>query len=443
MPSGILFLILPESSEATVTAFVRDLIVPDKRGTVKILNDTGISASRDMRNQTTALLIERISAYPAHPDNRLLIHREARCSIVELTDWWRDRSFGKLPVKKLAPAALKRATKDHLEISGHDWRTHALVEIGKFEGPPGNLDAWLEQFGLLGYAAVGRKVAAKLRVLRSGDLPGRPFSLRAADLVGQRQIRCYVQDEDAGGSWLEMQAILTHSYPAGTVFPVQWNAALGQLTFPNSPADEFVLYEDGLWSGHEAVGRLRAIANAPPPVPLVFRFGVVTDLGLMVTRHAIRSFGLSGKVSVDASSSEIIRFLGDDLPEPLHLGLEDAPEDYFAALHRHVKPYAFAAGEDWTDDEVEFCRTIGAQLTGQWLSQGTTQPPKAERVELFALGGGRFASTIVFSRSVPKVCLPLLWLDGTVTIGDQSVMWRPLFVDARRISDSSLLHPLM
>jgi hypothetical protein len=60
-------------------------------------------------------------------------------------------------------------------------------------------------------------------------------------------------------------------------------------------------------------------------------------------------------------------------------------------------------------------------------------------VARFALGGGGFASTTVFARSVPKVCLPMLWLDGEVSIGTRKVTWKPLFVDARRVSGTALL----
>jgi hypothetical protein len=350
------------------------------------------------------------------------------------------RRRGLKPPRPTPPApAANRTIKSHLEERGIDWRTHALAEIKKFEGPPANLDAWLQQFGELGWGAIGRKIAATLHVIRSWDLPGQPFSLGAADLVGQRQIRCYVQDEDAGGSWLEMQGILSHACPLGTVLPVRWNSTSKRLVFPDTPADEFVIFEDGLWSGREAVGRLRAIADAQPSVPVVFRFGVVTDFGLMVARHAIRSFGLAGRVYLDASSSAFIRFLGDELPERLQLGLDESPDAYFEALHRHVKPYAFSVGEDWTSEEIDACREIGVQLANRWLSHGASEPPTPERIELFALGGGRFASTVIFSRSVPKVCLPLLWLNGPVALEGKTVNWRPLFVDARRVSDSSLL----
>lgn len=47
---------------------------------------------------------------------------------------------------------------------------------------------------------------------------------------------------------------------------------------------------------------------------------------------------------------------------------------------------------------------------------------------------------VAFTRSVPKVCLPLLWLGGDVKLGDKTVAWRPLLVDARRVSGEDLLH---
>jgi len=437
---GILFLVLPQSSVAKVRANVHELIVPGEREFVQILSDADAATfSTDINSQTARYLIERISGYPQHQHNKLVIGHEVQCSFAELTEWWKTHAFGDPNVKKLKPKAVYRFVKDHLEQTGQHWRVHAGAQLREFNGLTCNLDAWMNQFSVFGCTGIGRRIAAKLRVIRTGELPRGAFAITTMDEIGHRQGHCYVQDDDAGGSWLEMQAILTHACPAEKVFPVRWDKKEGRLYFPEASVDEFVIYEDGLWSGSEAVRRLRAMADEPPPAQVTFRFGVVTDFGLMVTRQAIRSLNLSGRVSIDTSASELIRFLKRDIQEALRFGVDISPESYFQQLHQHVEPFAFSLSDDWTAEEIRTCEEIGTQLVRRWLSQHSAEPPSAEEVGRFALGGGRFASTVVFSRSIPKVCLPLLWLDGPVKLGGKHVNWRPLLVDARRVSDGNLL----
>lgn len=440
MSAGILFLVLPERDVGKIRNQLHEMVVPSGRGSVVILNDgSAASLSTDIGSRAAQDVVASISAYPPHKEHRLFVGHEVKCSIADLTYWWKTNAFGDPVVRKLKHQAMARALKEHLEATCRHWRVHAATEIKKFEGPPSNLDRWLQQFGELGHTGVGRKIAAKLRVIRTGELPGGAFATRPADLVGHRQVSCYVQDDDVGGSWLEMQGILTHARPLHTVHPVRWDKQAEKLQFPVVPVDEFVIYEDGLWSGSEMVRRLNAIAKAPPSAPVTFRFGVVTDFGLMVARHAVRSLSLSGRVSIDTSASELIQFLGPEVPERFALGLDVVPPRYFDELHAYVQPFAFSVGEDWTYDEIGTCKEIGTQLVRNWLLRGSAKLPPAKKVERFALGGGGFASTVVFSRSVPKVCLPLLWLDGQVVLAGKQVTWRPLFVDARRVSGSGLL----
>jgi hypothetical protein len=427
---------------ARVQSVVREMIVPGATDRVQIMADTlAATFATDVRSRTAEELIDRISLYPQHPDNRLIVSHEAQCSISELSEWWDANEHGGSSVEKLKPKPLTREVKRHLESAGLHWRVHAQTEIRKFEGPCSGLDAWLQQFGELDCSTIGRKIAAKLRVISTGAFMRGAFAVRGVDLIGHRSANCYVQDDDPGGSWVEMQAILNHACQPGTVFPVHWDKDEERMTFPDVPVDEFVIYEDGLWSGNEAMRRMLAIKAASPAAPVKLRFGVVTDFGLMVLRQTIRSHGLNGRVSIDTSTPEYLRFLKADLPEPLRNGLGMEPDGYFDELHAHVEPFAFMSVADWTwtPAEIEVCERIGAQLVERWISKRTGRPAPTDKVALFALGGGRFASTVLFSRSVPKVCLPLLWLDGPVDIGGKSVTWRPLFVDARRVSEEGLL----
>jgi len=435
---GILFVVLPHGDVAKVETLVREQTAFGDREAVEVLSDRKVAAfSSDVRSRTTAELTEHISAFPSHPQNRLIIGREAKCSHSDLSDWWTGKFEGPAP-KTLALRGVGREVERYLEESGRHWRARALAEVKKFDGLGGDLDSWLRQFTRLDCTPIGRKIAARLRVIRAADLPHGAFALRSADLVGQRKANCYVQDDDIGGSWGEMQMLLSHAYPPGTVHPVRWDKTSGRMQFPNIPVDEFVVYEDGLWSGSEAVRRLRAIAQDRPSAPVTFRFGLVTDFGLLAVRHAIRSFGLVGWVSVDTSNAELISFLKADLPETLKLGLGMEAEAYFEALHDYVAPFAFNPSDGWSEEEVRICETLGEQLVSAWRSR-EGKASSREAVQLFALGGGGFASTILFSRSVPKVCLPLLWLDGMVELGSRRLNWSPLFVDSRRMSEDGVM----
>lgn len=439
--TGVLFIVVTASQLLKVETSIRELLIPSARQRVKILSDAaakkyttdiGISVAREM----TATM----AAYSPSPKNRLLIERDVDASIVELTDWWEAEEFGDPDIRKLPPKALAREIKQHFEATCVDWRTHARTEVKKFDGPPVNLEAWLQQFSALGYPRVGQKIAAQLRVVRTADLPNYAFAQKPADTLGIERANCYVQDDDEGGSWSEIKSLLVHGFEKSTVMAIRWNKETATMDFPDVAVDEFVIYEDGLWSGSEAVRRLKAIVANPPAATVVFRFGIVSDFGLRVVRQAIRSLGLSGKVRVDATTSETIGFLENDLAENLKIGSSITPDEYFRALHDHVRPLAFGIADDWTNEEMSFCERIGDQLAINWLTGKAPPEALADRASLFALGAGRFASTVIFSRSVPKVCLPLLWLDGNVAHDKGSVQWRPLFIDARRVSDASLLY---
>ena len=436
----MLFLVLPKTMATKVQTNVYSWIVPDKRQFVQIFSDeVATTVATDVRRQAAQDVIARLSAYSPHPHNRLIIDREAKCSIDDLMEWWDVHKFGDQDAKKLSQKAVLGAVKEHLEKAGWHWRVRAKNELDRFRGLPCKLDAWLQQFGELDCTSIGRKIAAKIRVVSTDELPGGAFAIRPSDLIGQRLAHCYVQDDDLGGSWIEMQAILTHTFPPHTVFPIRWEKEAESLLFPQVDVDEFVVYEDGLWSGIEAVRRLRALKKKLPSAPVTFRFAAVTDFGLMVIRQAIRSLDMVGRASIDASRSEFICFLKQNIPESFILGIGMESEDYSTGLHQHVEPFAFRLSEDWAVEEIGICKEIGAQLVRHWLSKDSTEPPLDEMVDRFALGGGRFASTVVFSRSVPKVCLPLLWLDGPIELQGKRLVWKPLFVDARRISDAGLL----
>lgn len=216
----------------------------------------------------------------------------------------------------------------------------------------------------------------------------------------------------------------------------------GRFDLPQTHAHEIVIYEDGLWSGSETVKRLRMIKETSRGGPIRLKFLIVTDFGLMVARQAIRHLELQNVVTIDAGDARLECFLKPDLPPKLLHGEGMDPKAYFKALHNYVEFGAFRNPRDWPEDldaSRNVARELGSQLVRHWYNNDRPGDDVEEGIEKFCLGGGGFASTMTFTRSVPKVCLPLFWLAGPVSLNGVSFEWKPLFLDARRVDAELLL----
>lgn len=274
------------------------------------------------------------------------------------------------------------------------------------------------------------------------DGPTHPFAAKEHEMLGQKVCYCYISDEDPGGSWVSIKDLLTHAHKPENVACVVWNSESGEIQFPACTVDDFVVCEDGLWSGSETKRRLEALRTSGVNGRVRLKFAAVSDFGLRVARHAIRSLKLTHQVQVDAHDAEIVKFLNVDLPKDLLTGEAMEFEDYFKKLHDYVEPAAFRDEGEWPEGRkiaLDICKNIGGQLVRQWYKSERPDKDAEIAVEKFALGGGGFASTVFFKRSVPKVCLPMFWLDGKVVYNGKEVFWRPLLIDSRRIRDHSLL----
>lgn len=438
MAKPSILLVVPAATEIHFAEYIREYVAPIHHPEVRILTDADASTFKtDIPENVARKLFDSISAYGVDSKRLLMVHREARCSLRVLSKLWSSEGYVPKNFRAISPKRIQKELRDHWEASGFFWRTHAEGQISGYDFQRSKLDAWLQQFGELGFAKTGRRLAAELRVVRLNQLAAQPFSPRPSEQIGQTQAFCYVQDNDKGGSWVEIQSILSHVHPPGSVHPIQWDKPASQIVFPDLDIDEYVVCEDGLWSGSETVRRLRAIRALDVEKLVRLRFGVVSDFGLLFVRFAIKELGLTGRVTIDAESAELVRFLRNDIPADIVRGHGMTIDEYFSALHDWVSPHAFCTRIDGETD-LSACREIGRQLVLKWLIRKDGSTPQDEDVERFALGGGGFASTTVFSRSVPKVCMPIFWLKGTVTIGLRSVEWQPLFVDARRVADAEI-----
>lgn len=425
-----IFLIVPAEFESELRTLLEENVIQVAQSSIRVLTDASAKKTEKKSWVEVANTIgQHFTIHPPDSKHILLLHRDAKCDDVKLKKSWNQHGNAPKKFRKLSETSLVQKLKRTLRDEKVYWHEHATAQLGNFDNKTTALDGWMQQFSELGSPMVGQRLAMQLRVIRPGNQIPDPFEPRPDERFGLRQLHCYVKDTDRGGSWVSIQDALAHGHFAESVKEAMWDKEKDRLTLPIEQADEVILYEDGLWSGSETVRRLKALKSSPPNCVIRLKFAIVSDFGLMVVRHAIRAFELQGRVILDSSGSELMTFLTD--------GIE--PEQYFIKLHRFINSLAFRDKPISAKDDEKICAALGAQLVKHWKERTDGKPPTDEVVRRFELGGGRFASTTVFSRSLPKVTLPLFWLDGEVELGDKSVEWKPLFIDPRRIGDQKLL----
>lgn len=438
-------ILTPEANAKEFQNFVLDNVVPHARSKIAILsvkNDP--DGTRDLREQASRRVLIDIDNSGSDSDSFLFVHRESQIDHETLKRGWRSSGRKEDRLKIVSTIRITKLAQKAIKDLGIYWRTHAESQIEGYLGKTIPLDAWLEQFNILGVGELGRRLAMQLTLLAPEQVRS-AFSPKPIDGIGQQPLHCFVSDQDPAGSWVGLQDLLGHAHPPDAVKCIPWKPDEDFIELPNGGVDEVIIYEDGLWSGSETVKRLRAIKQVGTDHQIKLRFAVATDFGLHVVRHAIRSLELKPVVEIDVTTAQIQNYLAEDLPEQLKRGDGLSTDEYFLALHKHVVPISFRDTNDWPsglDEAVQQCQAIGSQLAYNWLKRKSKDDVSQKLVDRFALGGGRFASTTFFGRSVPKVCLPLIWLDGAVKIGEQSVDWKPLLIDSRRVGDINLLYGL-
>lgn len=444
MADQMIFIVTRRERSGDYSDRVTRDVIPSSRNSVVVLEEEafGIGENKATNDviQAAKNISDVIDDANSGANSYLLIDEEVRASHEKLKHRWEESQKDPSRIYVQSHTRVFQKFERVLIEMGFHWRPYAHGQLRRFQGQTTPLDTWCKQFFDLGVGYLGRRLAMQLKVIGFGD-HNRPFAPRIHEAFGLKVLHCFFDDGDSGGSWVSVQDELSHDLPAEAVSAIKLSG--GEFKIPDTDADEIVIYEDGLWSGSETVKRLRSIKESGFLRPIRLKFVVVTDFGLLVARQAIRYFGLQNVVRVDATDSRLERFLAKDIPADLLFGLGMEPIEYFKALHGCVELSAFRFPEDWPDsDGVDGARdaakSLGLQLVRQWYERDRPDDSAEEGAEKFSLGGGGFASTMMFTRSVPKVCLPLFWLDGQVSLNGKSVRWKPLFLDARRV-DPSLL----
>lgn len=444
MAEAKLFVVTKKGRAEEFSEVALRVVIPRFRHAIVTIDEDEIGfGGSSTRQSDVSKAAQNISDYiddaGAGPGSHLLLDRELTASQEKLRNRWQNAGREPALVHKEEHNRLLGQFGRILKELGFHWETYAVGQLSRFSGQTTPLKDWQDQFSRLKVGYLGRRLLMQLQVVAFGD-NGRPFAPRRHEMIGQKTLHCYFNDGEQGGSWVSVQDELSHDISTDMVRPIE--VTPGGFSLPAGDVDELVIYEDGLWSGRETVKRMVAIKNLREVRQIRLRFAVVTDFGLMVARHAIRHYQLQTSVRVDANGARFEKFVRPGLPSELELGTGMDPDAYFLALHNHVERAAFRNADDWPEglESAEATtRAIGSQLVRRWLEKDSSPEVVAKGIKKFELGGGGFASTTVFTRSVPKVCLPLFWLSGPVSLNGNTVQWRPLFLDARRI-DPALLH---
>jgi hypothetical protein len=214
------------------------------------------------------------------------------------------------------------------------------------------------------------------------------------------------------------------------------------------------LFEDGLWSGTEAIGvfesllglrddaKLKTPKLADPArlasTEVVLVYALATDYGEALVRRFLDEKGLR---NVSISSHEKVQVCSKGLLERLASGPFDldhirhnGPEPDELAPFVHSVLAAHSPDATQLDQARDFVQAVGLQLLDHYLdgmrkSHGWDAWPMAKKIKA-SVGMHGLGLTHAFGHSVPKASIPLLWSGGEVTVGKRSVRWKPLFANA-------------
>ncbi|MEF8720487.1 MAG: hypothetical protein V5B44_23325 [Candidatus Accumulibacter necessarius] len=303
------------------------------------------------------------------------------------------------------------------------------------------IDRWIQQFGRLGrFSWLGERLLRNLRMVDSAQLGKMLLGLRQDDEAAI----CVNRDRRATGKSGEVIANLLTKQARGRVHESPASAIEAERN------SKLVLFEDGLWSGTEAIGVLESLLGrrdegrlkTPPLIDpdilktldLTLAYGVATDYAESLVRRFLQNEGLSG---VKIVASERVQIAGVELISGIDSGefdlgklWEEGPPSAF------VKPYLVACLEcDPALDNAqrssanEFCREIGRQLFDNYLNamcvrRGWSQWSETKRQKC-GLGMHGLGLLHAFGHSVPKASSPLLWGSGKVRWKNATLDWHP------------------
>jgi len=307
------------------------------------------------------------------------------------------------------------------------------------------VDNWIGQFGQLGkYGWIGEAILGEVLMIDQ-SFPGDRLAAYADDPALALSVN--VDPKGVFKSAEIIANLLSKRHNGRTVY--RWPAEAIEV----GKSDRLMLFEDGLWSGTEAVGVIRSLLgqrNHNPKtkvlddparlsaVDLTLVYGVATDYGQALVRRylsdqRLTNIRISAVDVLPVADSDLLRDLTDPTfdPETLYREGPDAgrlrPHLFAALEHRGVPTKAL-------EEMHEFCSGVGYQLFKNYLDRqrvvANWDPWPETKLGKAALGYHGLAFTHAFGHSVPKASLPLLWSRGPVEWKGRTVTWKPLFDNA-------------
>jgi len=303
-----------------------------------------------------------------------------------------------------------------------------------------HVNAWIEQFGRLGGQPwMARALLGLFDLKAPADLSELLCGMQVSDdeaLCVNREPRGGFKSADIVGNTLGKR--FGRRVWAGPADAIQDGAA-----------QRIVLFEDGLWSGTEAIGIIDSLLgkrdsrlktkrlNDPELLKTTgvrMVYGVATDYGQALVRRVLNDRGLGhiqvvGAQNVAVAHPRLLAQMADpdfDMSQLIDAG---PPPD-------QLRPYVFdallASGMPAADvlKLGEFCKAVGQQLFRNYIQQmcdtrGWTMW-EAEKLAHAAMGMHGLALAHAFSHSIPKASLPLFWGAGKVELNRKTANWRPL-----------------
>jgi hypothetical protein len=319
--------------------------------------------------------------------------------------------------------------------------SHSVVDLSA-------ITRWQNQLATLGkeYSWIAEFILRELVMTDPTDLTD---SLR--DLpIGDGVAACYNKDARGTPKSGEVVAGLLHKRDQQTKIHDAPATAIEAGTY-----NKIVVFEDGLWTGTEAIGILESLRGQRPhdrrktralanpslinSCDLTLAYAVATDYGLALMRRYAKDHGLDrvtfwGAKEVPVAAPGVLYRLADPDYDPRELFVTGPAADSLLPYLIELARQRF--GTEKAQLLQTFCATVGRQLFDNYLmdqvrDQNWTMDkwPEAKRA-LGALGMHSMALTHAFAHSVPKASLPLLWGKGPVTLGARKVDWIPLFQNA-------------
>ena len=340
-------------------------------------------------------------------------------------------------------ATLNQRLKDILIDRGYEWLIAAKKEWEKSELGVATPEEWMAQFVAIDCKELGRNLLKLLKVITNHELR-EAFSLNRSEIEGLKVCHAFVKDVEQGSSSQTVEPILAKMHGANVAIGIDLDDS---TQWQRLNVDVIYVYEDGLWSGVELVKRIERIYSADPDgksnITFHFRFAATSDVGLIAARAATKT-GRLPTINLSGKSPDLHhRFLENEFDIAKLIGRNN--DEIRKALDSAVIPQAFISKELWNHKQDEWlnqCKEIGSQLTKKFLEHRKRLKdniPASENVSIskqkameWGLGALNFGSTIIFSSSIPKPTIPLMWLAGTVTHNGKTCVWKPLFYDARR-----------